>query len=234
MKPVLRITLLGLMALNLVACASPVRELYFGEIKGTVVDADTNQPIEGAVVYVNWQAIDRHSALTHAFDVGPLYATETKTDKEGLFILPKGGPIKVVKLDELTPNAPTIGVIKDGYELDIASPHHKVEYKWFLSKYFIPLDPQLSNFKLHRLTLQQQLFGDDSYSTYSASHDIADIMNRGGCWWENLPRTIMAFERLYNEAKEQDFEFLSRIVTRNSIPRDRGCKDPNQVLENSR
>jgi hypothetical protein len=207
-----------------------VRDLYFGEIEGTVVDADTNQPIAGAVVYANWQAIDRTLSLIQAVDVGPLYATETTTDKEGHYVLPKGGPIKVVKLDELTSNAPTIGVIKNGYELGIASPHHKVEYKWIIRKYFFPADPGLSNFKLHHMPLQKILSGNDSYATYAVSHDIADIMNRGDCWWENLPRTIMAFERLHNEAKEQNFEFLPRIVTRSNIPRDRGCKDPKEIF----
>ena len=229
MKPVLRITLLGLMALNLVACASPVRELYFGEIKGTVVDADTNQPIEGAVVYVNWQAIDR-SGLIQAVYVGPLYATETTTDKEGHFVLPKGGPIKVDKLDELTPNAPTIGVIKEGYQLDTSSAHHKVEYKWIIRKYFYPADYRKNAFKLHRMTLSEMLIDSHGYSVSGVSHDVADIMNRGGCWWESLPKTIMALERLNDKAKEQGFKLDFGIATRNNIPKDRGCKDPEQVL----
>jgi hypothetical protein len=229
-KTKIKIALLGLMILSLAACASPVRDLYFGEIAGTVVDADTNQPIEGAVVYANWQATDGTLSLIKTVDVGPLYVTETTTDKEGHYVLPKGGPIKVVKLDTLSSNAPTIGVIKDGYKVGISSAHHKVEYSGFINKHFLPGCPQCRNFKLHRLTLQEQLFGKDSYSTYSVSHDIADIMNRGGCWWEKLPMTILAFEQLYNKAKEQNFEFLSRIVTRSNIPRDRDCKDPEQVL----
>lgn len=229
MKSRIKIALLGFMVLSLAACASPVRDLYFGEIKGTVVDADTNQPIEGAVVYVNWQAIDRHSALIQAFDVGPLYATETTTDKQGHFILPKGGPIKVDKLDELTPNAPTIGVIKDGYQPDTSSAHYKVEYKWIIRKYFYPADPRLSDFKLHRMTLREMLIGNNGYRISDVSHDIADIMNRG-CWWEKLPKTIMALERLNDKAKEQGFKLDFGIATRNNIPKDRGCKDPKQVF----
>jgi hypothetical protein len=52
MNYIIKLTLLGLMLLSLVACTFPVRDLYFGEIKGTVVDADTNKPIADAVVYV--------------------------------------------------------------------------------------------------------------------------------------------------------------------------------------
>jgi len=217
------------MVLSLAACSFPVRDLYFGEITGTVVDAETNQPIEGAVVYVNWQAIDRQSSLIQAFDVEPLYATETITDKQGYFILPKGGPIKVDKLDELTPNAPTIAVIKDGYKPDISSPHHKVEYKWVIRKYFYPADPRLSNFKLHRMTLHEMIDEEDTYTTFAVSDDVADIMNRS-CWWEKLPKTIMVLEHMAKKAKEQKLWLFYGITSRNKIPKGRGCKDPEQVF----
>jgi hypothetical protein len=229
MKPKFKIALLGLMVLSLAACASPVRDLYFGEIKGMVVDADTNQPIEGAVVYVNWQAIDRHSGFIQAVDVGPLYATETTTDKEGHFVLPKGGPIKVDKLDELTPNAPTIGALKFGYKPGLSSLGNKVEYKWIIRKYFLPADPKLSNFKLHRMTLHEMQAEDNTYTTFALSDDVADIMNRS-CWWEKLPRTIMALEHMENKAKEQELWLFYGITTRNKIPKDRGCKDPKEIL----
>jgi hypothetical protein len=229
MKPIIKIALLGLMVLSLAACASPVRDLYFGEIEGTVVDAETNQPIEGVVVYVNWQAIDRDYGFLQAVDIGPLYAAETTTDKQGHYVLPKSGPIKVDKIDELTPNAPKIGVIKDGYELDIASLHNKVEYKWIIRKYFFSQNPQFTNVKLHRMALHKILFGNHSRSTYAVSDDVADIMNRG-CWWENLPKTIMALERLNDKAKEQGLKLDYGIATRSKIPKERGCKDPKQVL----
>jgi hypothetical protein len=136
MKPKIKITLLVLMVLSLAACASPVRELYFGEINGTVVDADTNQPIEGAVVYVNWQAIDRTLGF-QAVDVGPLYATETTTDKQGKYTLPSGGPIKVEKLDELTPNAPKIGS-----KMVISHASHHLITKWNTDGLFVNISIQ--------------------------------------------------------------------------------------------
>jgi hypothetical protein len=77
--------------------------------------------------------------------------------------------------------------------------------------------------------LREMLFGSKSYATYMLSDDIADIMNRG-CWWEKLPKTIMALEQLANNAKEKNFELTQRIVTRSNIPKNRGCKDPDVVF----
>ena len=133
------------------------------------------------------------------------------------------------KLNELTPYAPKIGVIKDGYQPDISSAHHKVEYKWIIRKYFYPADYRKNDFKLHRMTLREMLTDNYGLSVSGMSDDVADIMNRG-CWWEKLPKTIMALERLKDKAKEQGFKLDFGIATRKNIPKDRGCKDPKQVF----
>jgi hypothetical protein len=135
----------------------------------------------------------------------------------------------VDKLDELTPNAPTIGALKFGYKPGLSSLGNKVEYKWFIRKYFLPADHKLSNFKLHRMGLREMLIDNYGFSVSEMSDEVADIMNRG-CWWEKLPRTIMALEHVENKAKDQGLKLDFGIATRINIPKDRGCKDPKEIF----
>jgi len=79
------------------------------------------------------------------------------------------------------------------------------------------------------MTLQEMLDEDDTYTTFALSDDVADIMNRG-CWWERLPKTIMALELIENKAKEQMLWLFYGITTRNKIPNGRGCKDPKEIF----
>lgn len=56
---------------------------YRGPFKGRVVDQDTGQPIEGAVVFVEWHI--RHMMIAESF----FDAEEVLTDKDGNFFIPK-------------------------------------------------------------------------------------------------------------------------------------------------
>jgi hypothetical protein len=60
---------------------------YPGPFKGRVVDQDTNQPIEGTVVHVDWH-------LNHMFSRPTYFDTkEVLTDKNGDFYIPWAGSI---------------------------------------------------------------------------------------------------------------------------------------------
>jgi len=67
----------------LVALLSIILGCYFG-ITGKVIDAETNQPIEGAVVLVEWTKTKGYGlTYTESYKV-----TETLSDKDGKFDLP--------------------------------------------------------------------------------------------------------------------------------------------------
>lgn len=102
---------IGCMA-SLVACAPPY---YTADpIEAWVVDAETGQPIEGAVVTANWQLVsvglDTGGRKLHQLEV-----KETRTDKNGRFYFP--GFTKLNNMvDELREEDPQLLIFKPGYE----------------------------------------------------------------------------------------------------------------------
>ena len=55
-----------------------------GDYRGKVVDAETDKPVEGAVVLVEWVAVKGMPGMTHSESVKVI---ETVTDKKGNFII---------------------------------------------------------------------------------------------------------------------------------------------------
>lgn len=99
--------------LFLAACATPL--VYSArEIRGQIVDAETRQPIEGAVVVAQWVL----------FEMGPgsgghkgrLHIHETVTDKEGRYVIPAWGPRPHSPFTELHERSPEILIFKSGYK----------------------------------------------------------------------------------------------------------------------
>jgi len=108
----------AVLALN--ACGSPY---YTADpIEAWVVDAETDQPIEGAVVTANWQLV------AASFDTGgrklrQLKVMETVTDKNGRFTFPGFTKLNL-SLDELRDEDPQILIFKSGYRYFRTSHDH--------------------------------------------------------------------------------------------------------------
>lgn len=103
------------------ACATPVT--YSAEpIEAWVADADTKQPIEGAIVVAHWVL----EGGIHVDRVGELVILETVTDQNGRFYFPAWGPIRHWKRSRLTYMDPEILIFKSGYEYrQLANPQTK-------------------------------------------------------------------------------------------------------------
>lgn len=101
-----------LLLLSLQACAHP---MYYRskEFSGSVVDATTNEPIEGVVVVAQW--IPRSWKVGEMGHYGLVEIYEALTDKDGKYIIPGWGP----KLREpgtyLDEGEPEISLFKKGY-----------------------------------------------------------------------------------------------------------------------
>jgi hypothetical protein len=103
---------LGL-AFQLAAAAGAAAATYSGPgASGRVVDAQTGEPIRGAIVVASWNLTNRRH--TEGEQVGVLLMTEAIANDHGEFSMPAWGPIEV-------PPAPHLRWLPRG--LDYSEPH---------------------------------------------------------------------------------------------------------------
>lgn len=93
------------------ACATPLT-YSAEEIRGQIVDAETGQPIEGAVAVAQW--VLSHIGSGHYGK--RLHIHETVTDRNGNYVIPAWGPKPQLPLTELVYRDPQILLFKSGYE----------------------------------------------------------------------------------------------------------------------
>lgn len=82
-------------------------------IQARVVDAETNQPLEGVIVVAHWQL---KGGLEGGNPVGQMIVMETVTDAKGGFYFPGWGPKLRPWYGELKNQSPGILLFKSGYE----------------------------------------------------------------------------------------------------------------------
>lgn len=97
--------------LPLTACALGSLKYSAEPIEARVVDAETKQPIEGAIVVAHWAL----EGGMHWDRVGTLQVMEAVTDQNGQFSFPAWGPIETSK-GILTDRDPELLLFKNGYE----------------------------------------------------------------------------------------------------------------------
>lgn len=94
---------------TLPACATPLT-YSAKEIRGQIVDAETSQPIEGAVIVAQW--------ILFEMGVGHrkrLHIHEAVTDKDGRYVIPAWGPKPHPPFTELDREDPMLAIFKSGY-----------------------------------------------------------------------------------------------------------------------
>lgn len=94
------------------ACAPPI---YFARAThGTVIDAETKQPIAGAVAVANWDLFNvLFGGGSHG--VCSMQVTEAVTDPAGHFVVPGWGPKLRPWLNVLDTDDPSLTIFKSGY-----------------------------------------------------------------------------------------------------------------------
>jgi hypothetical protein len=102
-----------LLMLALPACATPMA-YSAKEIRGQIVDAETNQPIEGAIIVAQWVLF--HIGPGHGGHGSRLHIHETVTDKAGKYTIPSWGPKVRPPMTELHERDPQMLIFKGGYE----------------------------------------------------------------------------------------------------------------------
>jgi hypothetical protein len=101
---------LGLLSLG--GCAPPI---YFARAThGTVIDAETKQPIVGAVIIANWDLFhELWGGGSHG--VKSMQITEVVTDKDGNYVVPGWGPRLRPCFTYLDNSDPYLIIFKSGY-----------------------------------------------------------------------------------------------------------------------
>jgi hypothetical protein len=84
------------------------------ELHGQVVETETGQPVEGAVVVASW--LLSPTMWGHEQYHKRLHIVETVTDAEGRFVIPAWGPKLLPPLTELDETNPRLVVFKSSYK----------------------------------------------------------------------------------------------------------------------
>lgn len=107
-----------LLAFNSTGCS-----VYYSDMSGTVVDAETGKPIEGAVVFVEWTK--KHGIGDYHTE--SVKVSEVVTDKEGKFKLPG--------ITKLFVEPPDLAAYKKGYvcwssRIIFPDWRNRTDFKW--------------------------------------------------------------------------------------------------------
>lgn len=113
MRPLFSLLLSGLLIWVLPACATPLT-YSAKEIRGQIVDAETNQPIEGAIIVAQWVLF--HIGPGHGGHKSRIHVHETITDRDGNYVIPEWGPKVRPPMTELHHRDPQLSIFKSGYE----------------------------------------------------------------------------------------------------------------------
>lgn len=127
---------------------------YDGPYEGKVIDADTGEPIQGAVVLGVWYRIHPNVAGWNSefYD-----AVETATDKNGNFQIKGLGPLFISNIDEMN-----MVIFKVGYE-HLSTSWESLKEGYYLRQ-IIKWDGNKAIIPLKRWSLEERLnrFGDYS------------------------------------------------------------------------
>jgi len=175
------------------ACAGPVT--YSAEsIEAWVVDAETKQPIEGAVVVAHWVLEGPTLVDIKVRQAGDLVVLEAVTDKDGRFHFPGWGPIRHWGRSRLTYKDPELIIFKSGYEYRRLI--NEMTADAIGGKAFPVRRSQWDGKKIELKPFQGTLVAyEEHFESLSDAlgHIVAD--NPRECKWKKIPNTIRAINQ---------------------------------------
>ena len=167
------------------SCGSP---LYIAApISANVVDAETNQPIEGAVVVAMWHLVA--GSLDGERDRGYLAVKETLTDKQGRFHF--GGFVKAnPMMYELRNRDPQILIFKSGYQW---AGHVSVYPKANTDTPGIFRRSTADGLTFRLKRIQAQASGTELGLYWGLNVQLTDLIRE--CRWRKIPQLILHMDR---------------------------------------
>lgn len=180
--PLLAVTLNSAVA----ACAEERPRTYRGAaVQGVVVDSETNEPVEGAIVVIDWTL----EGGLHQDVIGRLLIQETATDAQGRYTFPPWGPLEAKK-GAIQSWAPRLHLFKNGYVFKTVSNEP------FRATYDPLPDPLTSEYNNKSIEFQRFT---GSLAEYCHTFGYLPLLMSVGdtsCTWEAHPRMAVAVTRV--------------------------------------
>ncbi|HTE42206.1 MAG TPA: hypothetical protein VK629_15375 [Steroidobacteraceae bacterium] len=190
------------------------------EFEGRIVDAETQQPIEGAVVLAHWRL---EYYVLEKQDGGAVQLIETKTDKDGRFKVPSWTkvywPFRGLMEDHMDPE---LIMFKDGYEFRLAR-----SITEFRSKQLKQLPPTERSKKLDLVTPNElngktfQLVRVTPGSSVAAANEgfsyvggrVFGRRERKGCMWPNAATMLQTLSDAQTGSRSLGINMYSGSIT---------------------
>ena len=163
-------------------------------IEAWVVDADTNEPLEGVIVTANWQLVSGTLAGGE-IPKGQLMVMEAVTDKDGRFYF-EGWTKVNLTTGELRDKDPQIVMFKSGYR-----------YRGFTNDY--PVNQVVigvrRDSKLNKQTVKLEKF-KGSLRAYAEHFRLRSVYDQviEDCEWKKIPTMLLAMDRERRRLKASD------------------------------
>jgi hypothetical protein len=154
------------------------------ELHGQVVETETGQPVEGAVVVASW--LLSPTMWGHEQYHKRLHIVETVTDAEGRFVIPAWGPKLLPPLTELDETNPRLAVFKSSYTPKFLYNKNRQTTSTLDADW----NEQVVQLEHFQGTIEKEALGIDVFYTgLLRAHD--DLLRD----WKNYPRAMLAVYR---------------------------------------
>ena len=153
-----------------------------GETWGTVIDAESKQPISGALVIALWDL----EGGSHRDVTGTFQVLEAVTAQDGSFRMPSWGPLPRPKRGVLDGYDPQLLVIKNGYQIKrVFNPPEAANRRAYLDVHNFAMNG--TAIAMSRFQLAPQVYAMDIGSAVVGGI-LDDVLS--GCAWKKIPKTV--------------------------------------------
>ncbi|MEK7322119.1 MAG: hypothetical protein AABZ84_03455 [Pseudomonadota bacterium] len=169
-------------------------------IEARVVDAETKQPVEGAIVTANWELVA--GTLAGGPEViKQMMVVEAVTDSNGRFSFPAWGPkINLHPEGGFRENAPQLLIFKSGYEFWKGFNDTPGDHPYNFNSV------QRSDWNGKTIELKPFKGTPEEYAehVHQLDNDLEWVRYGENCEWKQLPRMLVAIHRLSERFESQD------------------------------
>jgi len=199
-------------------------------IEATVVDAETQEPLEGVIVVAMWILEGGY----HNDEVGFLEVLETVTDSKGRFHFDSWGPVWRPGWGVLDAKDPRMYLFKDGYRYkQLLNGHQGRSTTGAMGR--------RSTWSGETIPLERFEGDVDEYarSLSYLSNRIEPLAHRSlmphwSCEWQKIPRLILAIEKVEIRRKVANPRSMAELMTTEEIAYVEVCGSASDFFKNHR